>query len=397
MIVLLRASQITSENQPLSPTKSDKDEPVFNLNSPKAESSDELKDKIKRLELLLIKSKQFVKDQSKQINALTSEKESLKMVNENETTIKLEEERNRFESDYKSAELKINELNIMIAESKDSQIKLNNALNELNEKDVFYKEQIKVMSRDFDEKRTKSETEIKILNESIESLKHQAQNDTKIKDLEELIEKLKEENEAYLKSTNDDQNAKISNFESELNHLRESNETLLNEKTKLDENLLNKENEFKLNFFRLNDTILKLEKEIDSKEQLLTQANNQMKNMRLEAETNLNDIIKPLNEKYLNLKSTINQKFSNSDENCDVGLMIDNFKNNFENKIHQMNDEIEKNQQQVNIEKDNYKLLLEEFNEFKETDFINLKNNFEIEYENLRRKSEKVLIENEVN
>ena len=81
--------------------------------------------------------------------------------------------------------------------------------------------------------------------------------------------------------------------------------------------------------------------------------------MRLEAETNLNDIIKPLNEKYLNLKSTINQKFSNSDENCDVGLLIDNFKNNFENKIHQMNDEIEKNQQQVNIEKDNYKLLLE--------------------------------------
>ena len=311
------------------------------------------------------------------------------MVNENETTIKLEEERKRFES----AELKINELNLMIAESKGSKIKLNNALNELNETDVFYKEQIKVMSRDFDEKRTKSETEIKILNESIESLKHQAQNDTKIKDLEELIEKLKEENEAYLKSTNDDQNAKISNFESELNHLRESNETLLNEKTKLDENLLNKENEFN----RLNDTILKLEKEIDSKEQLLTQANNQMKNMRLEAETNLNDIIKPLNEKYLNLKSTINQKFSNSDENCDVGLMIDNFKNNFENKIHQMNDEIEKNQQQVNIEKDNYKRLLEEFNEFKETDFINLKNNFEIEYENLRRKSEKVLIENEVN
>ena len=145
LIALLKISQVT-ESQPQSPTKSEKEEPVFNV---KTESLEELKDKNKRLELLLVKSKEFVKAQKEQLNALNNEKENTKKVNENEILMKLEEERNRFESKCKTAELKINELNLMIAESRDSQVKLNT---ELNQKDIFYQDQIKMMKIEFDEK-----------------------------------------------------------------------------------------------------------------------------------------------------------------------------------------------------------------------------------------------------
>jgi hypothetical protein len=160
LIALLKVSQIT-ENQPQSPTKSEKEEPVFNV---KTESLEELKDKNKRLELLLVKSKEFVKAQKEQLNALNNEKENTKKVNENEILMKLEEERNRFESECKTAELKINELNLMIAESKDSQVKLNT---ELNQKDIFYQDQIEMMKIEFDEKQANFENETKKLNEMI--------------------------------------------------------------------------------------------------------------------------------------------------------------------------------------------------------------------------------------
>ncbi len=383
MIALLKVSQIT-ENQPQSPTKSEKEEPVFNV---KTESLEELKDKNKRLELLLVKSKEFVKAQKEQLNALNNEKENTKKVNENEILMKLEEERNRFESEYKTAELKINELNLMIAESRDSQVKLNT---ELNEKDIFYQDQIKMMKIEFDEKQANSENETKKLNEIIESLK---QNQNKFKDLEEQIEKLKEEKEVYLKSTKENQDAQMTNLEAELNHLKQLNQNLTFEKSKLDHDFSTKETELN----KLNQTISKLEKEIQSKEESLIQADDQIKTIKLEAENNLNEIIKPLNENYFNLKSMINHKLNNTEENCDIGLLIDNFRDNLENKIQEINEEMEKKQHEVNIEKDNYKRLLEEFREFKETDFINLKNNFEIECENLKRKNEKILIDYKVN
>jgi len=382
LIALLKVSQIT-ENQPQSPTKSEKEEPVFNV---KTESLEELKDKNKRLELLLVKSKEFVKAQKEQLNALNNEKENTKKVNENEILMKLEEERNRFESECKTAELKINELNLMIAESRDSQVKLNT---ELNQKDIFYQDQIKMMKIEFDEKQANFENETKKSNEIIESLK---QNKNKFKDLEDQIEKLKEEKEVYLKSTRETQDAKITNLEAELNHLKQLNENLTFEKSKLDDDFSTKETEL----IKLNETILKLEKEIQSKEESLIQANDQIKTIKLEAENNLNEIIKPLNENYFNLKSLINHKLNNTEENCDIGLLIDNFKNNLENKIQELNEEMEKKQHEVNIEKNNYKRLLDEFREFKETDFINLKNNFEIECENLKRKNEKILIDYKV-
>jgi hypothetical protein len=382
LIALLKVSQIT-ENQPQSPTKLEKEEPVFNV---KTESLEELKDKNKRLELLLVKSKEFVKAQKEQLNALNNEKENTKKVNENEILMKLDEERNRFESECKTAELKINELNLMIAESRDSQVKLNT---EFNQKDIFYQDQIKMMKIEFDEKQANFENETKKSNEIIESLK---QNKNKFKDLEDQIEKLKEEKEVYLKSTRETQDAKITNLEAELNHLKQLNENLTFEKSKLNDDFSTKETEL----IKLNETILKLEKEIQSKEESLIQANDQIKTIKLEAENNLNEIIKPLNENYFNLKSLINHKLNNTEENCDIGLLIDNFKNNLENKIQELNEEMEKKQHEVNIEKNNYKRLLDEFREFKETDFINLKNNFEIECENLKRKNEKILIDYKV-
>ena len=499
LIVTLRAA---NQVQPLSPTKSEKEETIFNAeNGQKGETVEELKDKITRLELLLKKSKEYIKSQKDQINSFNAEN-ALKG-NENEKLMKLEEERNKYEKEYKNAELKINELNSMVAESRENQTKLNALLNELNDRDVFYKEQIKLMNLDFEEKQLKFESEIKLLKENVEVLRQENENVTfsqfdesknKIKELEalidmlnsnerestkkfsekvselekaieskeqlladekikslELIEKLKSDSEMNVKAE-ELNNANLLSLKSEVENLRHLQERLTvenNELEALNEDLKKTKQEMEEELRSLNSKVSILEIENDnlktglaqeiqksdksseqieklksyheknmidvgevnenlknkikSTEEALIQATSEIDKIKLNAEINLNEAMKQINEKYFDLKSIINEKFDNNDENLDFSVLFDNFKSKFENQLSEFEIEIKKLKEEkdaaasaLNVEKDNYKLLYKEFDQFKETELLNLKNNYEIECENLNRKYEKMLIEHEV-
>ena len=417
LIVVLRAERNES-SLPLSPIKSDdKEEELFFRNNDKNESEMliELKEKNKRLELLLNKSREFINKQNVQINALNTEKENLlKKSTTDENLLKIENEHNTFEQDLKISELKINELNKIVEESRDSQSKLNSLL---IEKDVFYKEQIKMLEVDFNNKQANYESEINQLKKNIEKLNEEIEsttlsNNSKNKMFEEQIEKLKTENNKMVQdvketNTNVDDlkqvNEQITNQKRELEILNASLKINDEEiRTKLSETLKEideKNNELKIFREGLNEEILKkeeiiknlnqsvsvLQNDIKLKEELIIEANNQIESMKLKIKTD-ND-----------LKNFIQKKFNSESE--DIEELIDNYKNKSETNITEMEKKIHNLNDDLKNERENYKRLFDDFERFKENDYKKLESNNEMikqDFENLSRSNEKLVNDHEV-
>jgi hypothetical protein len=353
--VLRQQSEV---QHPQSPAKSEKDEELFTVNSNnsdshKAAESDDLKDKIKRLELLLLNSKKFMKTQTEKINVLNEENENLKKGDQSEQFVKLEQE-------FKKAEVKINELVL-----------------ELNGKDVFYNEQIKKLEADFMNKEGKLKMEIDEINKKMTVVK---------------VEGLEDDYEMKIKSIGDGFAIKLSGLESDVVNLKHLNEILMNKILELEE--LNRVNSSKLEMEvenmkniclekdaeleKLRLEVMRLEQDVKLKNDLFNDAQSQLEVLKFQIDK-LNEEKKNY-EKFIEDFSLVKVEYEQKYQtlNAELSQLKDNkisdneMMNQYEIKVKELKDEIcrldEERDSCLQNEKENYTKLAEDFNQYKDVE-----------------------------